>query len=1018
MAERCKLKEVQPTLFLEDTGHGLRQMVRVTVASLEPVDRVTLVAAGAEVSLGILPAGESTHEVYVDELSAPAQIEFILKLAGSEVDRKQVRMSPPVRWTVHVVHLSHHDVGYTDLPSNVLPEHDGFLDSAIDMAEATAGFPDDSQFRVTVEQAWSIDHFLRSAPPARAARMIELMRSGHVELTALFGNMTTELCGPEALARCAYHAFRIGREHGVPILSAEHNDVPGFTWGLSEVLVRAGVKLFCPRLPYYYNWGHTDLQGFWDEDALFRHRGPGAFWWESPSGERILLYFYRGLTGGCHADLGSLVGTLRQLSDWQYPYRTIRWLVGGGARDNSPYIDGFAHTVKKWNSRWAYPHLISSTNARFYQDFVREVPEDLPVHRGGLPGQDYPVGATSTAAATAVNRNNHCALPAAETLASAAATATDYRYQGPALARAYEDVLWHDEHTWGHHFPCGPACAASEAEKAVHAYCAAAEAHDVASRAMARVADQVQCGEGFHLVVFNTLSWARTAPASVPMREIENCGSTMCRVPPEDDKTGPGFLKGVPLTDRWHAYPPQEILDGRFALVDLTTGEEAPFQIVEIESAADTVPHAAQRLGLGSGTARYGFFENPKGVRLDLRFVARDVPAVGYRTYRLVPREPARAAKGPLKATRTTLENEFYRIEVDPKTGAVAAIKDSRGRQLVDTRARHPFGSLVVRSPEGEQSCGLTRVRVRRGESGPVRASIEIDGAAPGHPAVRQSIALWAGQRRIEFAARVLKDPTPLLDAHIAFPFRVTKPRFRYEGGLSVMDPVDDYLPGAYSDRIAVQNWVKVAGGGRSILWSSLDAPIVSLGGLWRGYVSPAHSCVVPGRYAHPPLEAKDLKRGWIYSDVFANNFGTNFSVSQVGDVLLRYVIVPVDGELDDAGAARLGWESVTPLQHMFTSQERDGRLPVADSFAAVEGDEVVLLTWKAAEDGAGYVLRLWNPAGRDAQAAVWLPHVAVKSVRRATLTEEDTGEIVPHTDDGFRIDVAAGAVATVRVTA
>ena len=39
--------------------------------------------------------------------------------------------------------------------------------------------------------------------------------------------------------------------------------------------------------------------------------------------------------------------------------------------------------------------------------FYRIVPDDLPVFRGELPGQDYPPGASSTAAATAVNRNNH-----------------------------------------------------------------------------------------------------------------------------------------------------------------------------------------------------------------------------------------------------------------------------------------------------------------------------------------------------------------------------------------------------------------------------------------------------------------------------------------------------------------------------------------------------------------------------------------------------------------------------------
>ena len=176
---------------------------------------------------------------------------FVLKCNGSDVDSKDFEWLPPRHWTVHIVHLSHHDPGYTDLASNVFPEHDEFLDRTIDMVANTADFPEDAQFRCVVEQTWSIDHYLRNAPQERAAKMIDVMRSGHVELTALFGNMTTEICGHESLARTAYHAFRLKREHGIPIVSAEHNDIPGLSWGLAQVLTEADVKIFCPGFKCY-----------------------------------------------------------------------------------------------------------------------------------------------------------------------------------------------------------------------------------------------------------------------------------------------------------------------------------------------------------------------------------------------------------------------------------------------------------------------------------------------------------------------------------------------------------------------------------------------------------------------------------------------------------------------------------------------------------------------------------------------------------------------------------------------
>lgn len=173
-----------------------------------PARLVIPTRAGIErIDLPVAPSGESPHEVFLNGITQPTEVEFLL---------------------------------LTDLASHVLRQHDEFRDSVIAFAEATADFPEEAPFRVVVEQAWSIDHFLRHAPPERAERMTGLPRSGHVELTALFGNMVTELCGPKSLARALYHAYRISRRYGIPLVTAEHNDIPGMRWGLAQILTEAG----------------------------------------------------------------------------------------------------------------------------------------------------------------------------------------------------------------------------------------------------------------------------------------------------------------------------------------------------------------------------------------------------------------------------------------------------------------------------------------------------------------------------------------------------------------------------------------------------------------------------------------------------------------------------------------------------------------------------------------------------------------------------------------------------------
>lgn len=1018
------IRRVCPTIFLTGPEEHLRQRVLLTVANGGPAisARVRVELPGGaweECSLAPLPPGESTHDLYFEALEQPARVMFTLLASAEVCDRREVLWQPPRRWRVHLVQRSHHDVGYTDLASHVLRQHDEFLGSVIEMAAATRHFPDDAQFRVVVEQAWSLDHFLRHAPAERRARMLALLRSGHVELTALFGNLTTEICGSESLVRALYHASRIRRAHGIPILTAEHNDVPGMSWGLCQILTEAGIRLFCPALPRYYSWGSADQQlpSFWDDARLFPQGQPGAFWWEAPSGKRVLLYDNFGVGGDVRPALPGLAERLAELAERGYPFSAIRWPVAGGARDNAPYVEGYAHTAREWNERWTYPRLICSTNARFYADFAREIPDDLPVFRGELPGQDYPIGATSTAAGTAVSRATHAGLQAAETLAAVATAATGATYPAERLFAAYEDVLWYDEHTWGHHFPCGPTAAAAELEKSVHAHRAAALTHDVLNQAMARLADRVCLeGDGFHLVVFNPLPYARTGPVSTPMREFDNCGSTLV---PVDDKEG-SYLRGVLLGDRWHAHPPADLVAGQFDLIEVATGEVVPYQLVEVTAPDETVPYAPQRAGLGHGSRRYGLFEIPTGLRRDLRFVATDVPACGYRTYRLAPREaPPTPSPGPV-VRRTPavmeLENEFYRVRLCGESGRFLSILDKElGWELLDPEAPHAFGDLLVRGPLGDEF-RPGPARVEQGASGAVCASVHRTGSAHGHPGIRQTVTLYRGLKRIDFAVRVLKDPTPLLDAHLAFPFRVEDARFRYEGALSVMTPIHDFLPGSYSDTLAVQSWVRAGNDERSVVWCSRDAPMVSLGGLWPGYVSPAHRCVVGERAAHPPLTPEALRQGWIYSNLFANNFGTNFSVSQCGSLLFRYAFTSCRGEVADADAARFGREVALPLETIFTEGGKAPTLPPVAGFLRLEGDGVTLLACKRAEDDRGWILRLWNVTAAPTTAQVCFGLGPIRGVALTSIVEEDQGEALPVERDRFAVPLPPRGVVTVRV--
>ncbi|MHB1357751.1 MAG: glycoside hydrolase family 38 N-terminal domain-containing protein [Anaerolineae bacterium] len=1015
------VQSIAPTLFLRHHNHRLEQLLRLTLhndgSAANALLHIRLAGFPEQQQAIICPAGDSQHEVFIPDITQDCAAVFTLEVDSFQSSNYELVLHPQRKWVVHVVQLSHHDPGYTDLPSLVLREHDHMLDEAVDHAEATASFPDDARFRIVIEQAWSIDHYVKHMPADRVARIVELMRSGRFELTALFGNLTTELCGHETLARAAYHAFALKRQYGIPIVSAEHNDITGMSWGLSRVLTDAGIKLFCPGFPLYYNWSkELQMQSFWDQELIFGRQGPGAFWWESPAGKRVLLWCNnQGCGGPSHGSLPGIEEGLERYEEQGYPWPVMRWPVGGGARDNSPYIEAYAHKIKVWNETWAYPHLVCSTNARFYVDLARQDLSLLPVWRGELPGQDYPSGATSTAAATAANRNAHAALPAAEILASGATLNTDHPYPQDILSEGYEENLWHDEHAWGYHFPAGPAMCASQHEKELHAYRAEALAHSAANKAMARIADNLKLEEGYHLVVFNPTSWASTAPVHTPLRELDNSGSTMYAVPPDKDASGVGYLKGVLLTDRWHTVLPPEMVAGGFELIDVVTGKTVAFQIDELDSALEPLPYAAERLGIGSGTQRYGQFEVPLGLKRDLCFVAENIPALGYKAYRLTP------AKKTLPAVVRTsgagaIENEYYNIYVGSDGFFLCIYDYERKSFLEDSSCEHGFFSLVVRQPNAADTVTETCDSIEIIKS-PIQSTIRIHSHTLGHPSICKTVRLFKGIKQVFLEMKVLKDSTPLLNAHIAFPFAAAAPRFRYEGALSVMDPIVDYLPGAYSDTIAVQSWVKGQDGGHSVLWSSLDAPIAGFGRLWPGYVSPAHRCIVDGRIVHPPQRPEDLDKGWIYSQLYNNNFGTNFSVSQCGEALFRYVLTSTEGNVPDAQAARFGWQAQSPLETILTDRGRPGNpLPPCCNLFEIDNPNVALLTLKRAEDERGYIARLWNLADADQVVHLTLTRAALVTANLTNLGEEDTTENLLSVGDSVVVGIAARDIVTVRI--
>ena len=86
-----------------------------------------------------------------------------------------------------------------------------------------------------------------------------------------------------------------------------------------------------------------------------------------------------------------------------------------------------------------------------------------------------------------------------------------------------------------------------------------------------------------------------------------------------------------------------------------------------------------------------------------LQFIARNVPPLGYRTY--VPVRRACKQGAPSAAEQwDVLENEYFRVRLDPRRGVVASLVDKQsGQELIDTGSKYGFGQYLYERFDADQ---------------------------------------------------------------------------------------------------------------------------------------------------------------------------------------------------------------------------------------------------------------------------------------------------------------------------
>lgn len=404
-----------------------------------------------------------------------------------------------------------------------------------------------------------------------------------------------------------------------------------------------------------------------------------------------------------------------------------------------------------------------------------------------------------------------------------------------------------------------------------------------------------------------------------------------------------------------------------------------------------------------------------------VRFLARDLPAAGYKSFAIEP-APGAVPQGGEVSMNPVIENQYYRITVDPQSGAVQSIFDKElHKQLVARDSPYKFGQyLYVTGGDGftsmirpYPSLPPVQLGVHPATDGkylgaiktPWGYRISLRSSDVNTPGINLEILLFNNQKKIEFDYTVDKTYTTAKEAvYFAFPTSVGQPQFAYAIQQGWLDPARDSLKGASLEWFTIQKWMAVHDAGLSVGIVPIDAPLASFGDINRGRW--------PAQF-HP-------KTSTLFSYAMNNYWHTNYRAGQGGTFTFRYVMTSAD-RFDPAALSRLGWKSMeAPAIEQVASHEKveGGEAPLpagGTSFLEIDNPNIALINWKLAENGNGTILRLKEIAGQNENVDIGFPHATVRSASLCNSVEDDL-HTLPVSANRIQITLKPKEVATLRV--
>lgn len=373
-----------------------------------------------------------------------------------------------------------------------------------------------------------------------------------------------------------------------------------------------------------------------------------------------------------------------------------------------------------------------------------------------------------------------------------------------------------------------------------------------------------------------------------------------------------------------------------------------------------------------------------------------DMSSLEFALYEILPQKKSYRQRTSLKVSGNTLENGIYKITLGP-TGDIVSMVDKRiGKQLVqedrmfslavfenNKSDRWPSWEILKEVIDREPGLVCGNVKISIHEKGPLRASLKVERTHGGSSFVQYvSLTDGACDDRLDVRTDVdWNSESTLLKA--AFPMSFYSSEAVYDLGLGFV------RRGVNSDRsyeVCAQQWAYQEA-------ESGEYGICIMNDSKYGWDKPDKS-TIRLTLLHTPSAQEDWFPYSFSQDMTTHSF--------------TYSVLSHNGEFDPSSLSASA-DRLNQRKAAYLVDGHDGAAGRRFSLARTDADDVRIRCFKKAEDGDGYVVRLYEMAGKDDSVAKLILTPGILSADNCNGIEEKLGALET---DGVSISLRPSAFA------